>query len=280
MFNNQSTGSSLPHLVKILTCSIKDADILTIKLRNFFIVVLGFLFMCGAVANAAQMDPQSRLVEADGYRMLGESTKSIVEVTELEDEKLKRAELYEVYSKQGKGSLVVFKSAADAGQKMLMLDDKFWMFLPRTRRPIRITPMQKLLGDASAGDLSALSWSESYEIDGAVKTVDFEGIPAVVMPLQSSTKGNTYDRIELVLSDDGNFPLKADLYLKSGKLAKVATFEKGEREGVDVVASMKLKDSIKKNSETIISYKDSEPAEIADKLFNPSFLIKNNLDNL
>jgi len=243
------------------------------------ILTLSILILGYSGVQAAQMDMQKRLTQADAYRMLGGSTKSLIEVSQLEGSELKKMQVYEVYSKQGKGSLVLFKSTSDSGQKMLMLEDKFWMFMPKSRRPIRITPMQKLLGDASAGDISALSWRDAYEIASSDAAFDHEGVTAVKLSLKSAVKGNTYDRIELILSLEDNFPLKADLYLKSGKKAKIATFEKGQRDGNTIVASMKLKDSIQNESETVIAYKSTEPKEIADKLFNPSFLIKNNLES-
>ena len=45
------------------------------------------------------------------------------------------------------------QSPAEKGQKVLMLGDDFWLLMPDSQRPLRITPMQKLLGDASTGDI-------------------------------------------------------------------------------------------------------------------------------
>jgi len=42
---------------------------------------------------------------------------------------------------------------------VLMLGDDFWLLMPSSQRPLRITPMQKLLGDASTGDIATLSWA-------------------------------------------------------------------------------------------------------------------------
>jgi hypothetical protein len=46
-------------------------------------------------------------------------------------------------------SLVLMRSPAEQGQKVLMLGDDFWLLMPGSQRALRITPMQKLLGDAS-----------------------------------------------------------------------------------------------------------------------------------
>ena len=54
-------------------------------------------------------------------------------------------------------SLVLMRSPAEAGQKVLMLGDDFWLLMPGSQRPLRITPAQKLLGDASTGDIATLA---------------------------------------------------------------------------------------------------------------------------
>jgi hypothetical protein len=54
---------------------------------------------------------------------------------------------------------------AERGQKLLMQGDDFWLMMPASQRPLRITPMQKLLGEASTGDIATMTWGEDY--DGA-----------------------------------------------------------------------------------------------------------------
>jgi hypothetical protein len=43
-----------------------------------------------------------------------------------------------------------------------MLGDDFWLLLPGSQRPLRITPSQKLLGDASTGDIATMRWADDY----------------------------------------------------------------------------------------------------------------------
>lgn len=79
------------------------------------------------------------------------------------DGQLEKTNQYDVYVRENRESLVLFQSATEAGQKMLMLGDNYWLLMPKSRRPIRITPMQKLLGEASVGDISTLTWSDDYQ---------------------------------------------------------------------------------------------------------------------
>ncbi len=85
----------------------------------------------------------------------------------IQDEQLDKTRGYNVYTRPNRESVVVFKSAVEAGQKMLMIEDNYWLLMPKkSRRPIRITPMQKLLGEASVGDISTLTWSEDCKVSG------------------------------------------------------------------------------------------------------------------
>ncbi|POB65316.1 outer membrane lipoprotein-sorting protein, partial [Vibrio vulnificus] len=109
----------------------------------------------------------------------------------------------------------------EAGQKMLMLQDNYWLQMPKSRRPIRITPMQKLLGEASVGDISTLTWSEDYQgiwvASEKVQGLAGESVATQRLQLTAKTSGASYQIIDLWLTEQENFPLKADLYLRSGK---------------------------------------------------------------
>lgn len=92
------------------------------------------------------------IAKADSYRLNSAQASKVVSVVALyQDEQLDKTREYNVYTRPNRESLVVFKSAVEAGQKMLMIEDNYWLLMPKSRRPIRITPMQKLLGEASVG---------------------------------------------------------------------------------------------------------------------------------
>lgn len=236
-------------------------------------MVFAFIFLTGF--SSANDDLSMRLQQADSFRLQGDSSKTTVEVSEYKANVLKKTNHYDVFFKRDKGTIVLFKGASDSGQKLLMLDDKFWMFLPKARRPIRITPMQKLLGDAAAGDIATVSWNDSYNVALKKTLIEFYGVEALEVTLTSKLEGNSYETIDLVLTASDSFPLKADLFLKSGKLVKTAIFERGERDGRQVVLSMSLRDGIQKNQKTVIQYQSAESVELVDKIFNPSYLSKN-----
>jgi hypothetical protein len=69
---------------------------------------------------------------------------------------------YTVFVQDQHRSLVLMRSPAEQGQKVLMLGDDFWLLMPGSQRAMRITPMQKLLGDASTGDIATMNWADDY----------------------------------------------------------------------------------------------------------------------
>nr|VVV05922.1 hypothetical protein AW0309160_03405 [Aliivibrio wodanis] len=220
---------------------------------------------------------------ADEFRLDNAAAKVVSEVLLYKNNELDKTRQYTVYMRENRESLVLFNSQVEAGQKMLMLGDNYWLLMPKSRRPIRITPMQKLLGEASVGDISTLTWSEDYQgqWQGSESLTLDSGkqIETERLKLKAITKGASYFTIDLWLEQETYFPIKADLYLRSGKMAKEAWFTKGLREGETRVVAMVLNDQIQTNQKTVIEYKEIVATEIDDKYYNPAYLSRTkNLD--
>jgi hypothetical protein len=237
------------------------------------------LFLCSFAA-VAQATPEVKemLRTADNFRLAEKSARVETTAARYKDDKLEETKRYHVYVKPGRRSLVLFKTPSELGQKMLMLDDQFWLILPTSKRPIRITATQKLLGEASAGDIATMNWSEDY--DGKRVGDDKVGdVAAVKLDLQATRAGTTYDRIVLWLARESFRPLQAELYLTSGKLAKVARYEMGTLDGRAAVVKTYLQDHIQTNRRTILEVQAISAAENPDKIYNPAYLLRENLES-
>jgi hypothetical protein len=227
-----------------------------------------------ASAASAATDIQALLKEADAYRLAGSALQVETSVELYKAGQLDKERRYTVYLKPGRRSLVIMKSPADAGQKVLMLGDDFWQIMPQSQRPIRITPIQKLLGDASAGDIATMTWSEDYDGDIAGKT-SVDGVPCLKLDLVAKTRGVSYQRVELYVAESDHRPLRADLYVASDKLAKKARFVLEPIDGRLQVSTMLLLDMIQTGRETRIRYLSRKARTIADEYYNPMFLTSN-----
>lgn len=249
--------------------------------------LISLVFFSGT-AIAASIPTQegiaNMIAKADQYRIQPGASKVISFVTLYKNDKLDSTRQYNVYTRPNRESLVVFKSPVEAGQKMLMKEDNYWLLMPKSRRPIRITPMQKLLGEASVGDISTLTWSEDYQGEWVnaeqIETGSGQEVSAHQLKLTAITKGASYQVINLWLSAENDFPIKADLYLRSGKMAKQAWFQKGLRDGLTSVVAMTLLDKIQPSKKTVIEYQDISLQTLDDKYYNPAYLSRNSVSDL
>jgi len=225
-----------------------------------------------------QLIPEEVLKVADGFRKPSESSRITLEVLLFKQEKLESKKSYTVYLKENHRSLALFNSPGEQGQKALQLGDRFYLLLPGSRRPVRISPMQKLLGEAAIGDISTMTWSEDYtgEVDTGSFNIDNED--AVKLILNAKREGVTYDKVDLWVTKKSLRPLQANLYLKSGRIAKKVHFKMGEINGKRMINVMIMEDQIQKKNRTEIRYQDIVAHEVPEKYFNPNYLTRNNVE--
>jgi hypothetical protein len=232
---------------------------------------LGLLLAAAPLAARASPEVHSLLAQADAFRISPGAVQVLTHVEVQVNGKTDKERDYLVYSKPGRRSLVLSRSSVEKGQKVLMIEDDFWIVLPSSQRPMRITPAQKLLGDASTGDVATMTWAEDY--DGSISgDADIDGTPCTKLALAAQHKGVTYSRIELYLAKADGRPVRADLYVASDRIAKRATFETGLVDGKPGVISMTLADQIQTNRRTVIRYVSRAHKSLEDAYYNPMFL--------
>lgn len=231
-----------------------------------------------ALAAQAQ-DLGALLKAADKFRMNADNLQVETQVNVVNaDGTPDKERRYRVFAQANRKSLVLMQSAAEKGQKVLMLGDDFWLLLPSSQRAIRITPMQKLLGDASTGDIATMSWAEDY----SGKLIGDEPCnPAAATPLcqhlslTALRKGVTYQRIELWLGKAQHEPVRADLYVLSDKLAKQARFVVDKPAAPTQVLEMVLTDQVSNRKTTHVRYVSRKEKQVPPQWLNPMFLVNN-----
>ncbi len=253
--------------------------------KSLFIMMFILAPPASATENVAAL-----LKQADAFRLPAESVRVETQVELYKNDALDKERLYTVYVRPGRRSLVLMKSPSEIGQKVLMLADQFWLLMPESQRPLRITASQKLLGEASTGDIASMTWSEDY--DGVVKDeVDCPAPPPQLTEVATPAKprrclhldlaqaraGVTYARIELYLEKGAKLPIKADLYVGSGKRAKEAWYASKPIEGHPRIMAMLLLDDIQPNRRTVVHYRSIVPKAAPDEFFNPAALVRNSL---
>ena len=197
----------------------------------------------------------------------GRRTSSQVKITDYEAGKSDEEHLYEVSQKGTDKTYVEFMSPREKGRHLLMLGDDMWVYLPDTSRPVRITPLERLTGDASNGDVARTNYAVDYT-PVYLRTEKVGATECHVLELTAKRKGATYQRILYWLRTEDARPVRAEFYLTSGKHIKSATFDEyAAYGGKQLLHKLTLYDEIRHNSHSVLEYSGAAPRALPDKLF-------------
>jgi outer membrane lipoprotein-sorting protein len=224
------------------------------------------LMLAGASLGAD--DAAKLLGRADAYRGGFDSFVTRVRITNYDAERVVEEAEFEV-SIKGENSLVRFLSVRSKGQSLLMRGDDMWFFLPAVARPVRITPIQRLLGNVSNGDIARLRLADDYTatVEGPG---DADGQPATVLDLRARRKGATYQRVRYFVRQSDGRPLRAEYFLTSGKPIKTATFDNlRQMAGKPTLTRVVIHDVAGGGATTTIDVISLTPKQLPDKLFSP-----------
>lgn len=240
------------------------------------LLAVATLLLAPPVSSGAE-DVATLLKSADRYRSGAESLQVETELTVLGSTgAVEKERRYTVLVRPQRQSLVIMRSPAEAGQKVLMLGDDFWLLMPGSQRPLRITAAQKLLGEASTGDIATMTWADDYggSVLGAEPCPGAAGRTCWHLSLQAQRKGVTYQRMELWLGTKAHEPVAAELYLRSDKLAKQARFSMDSLSRPTRVEAMELQDRLASDKLTRIRYLSRLARDFPDNWFSPAFLTR------
>jgi outer membrane lipoprotein-sorting protein len=238
-------------------------------LRTLIVIAVVFLILASCRhGRAATPDAEALLKRSDTYRNGWPAYVVRVKITNYESGKSDEERLYEVSQKGTDKTYVEFMSPRDKGRHLLMLGDDMWIYLPDTSRPVRITPLERLSGDASNGDVARTNYAVDYS-PVYVRTEKVGAEECYVLDLTAKRKGSTYQRILYWLRVQDARPVKAEFYLTSGKHIKSASFDEYlEISGRMQLHKLTLYDEIRHNSHSVLEYTGAAPRELPDKLFN------------
>ncbi|KQV85064.1 hypothetical protein ASD15_08030 [Massilia sp. Root351] len=232
--------------------------------------------MLAAAGHAGATDVQAILKKADAFRLPDASAQLDTLVQTFRNGQPDKEKRYQVLVRPGGKSLVLSRSPGEAGQKVLMSGDDFWLLVPGSARPMRITPMQKLLGEASTGDIANMTWAGDYA-GSVVRELEMDGVPCLELDLAAQRKSLSYQRIVLHVARSDYRPVHADLFAASDRKIKQARFSVETRNGRASVTRMTLIDEIQTSRETQVHVQGNKPRQFGDELFNPMYLSRNDV---
>src|SRR5450756_781610 len=116
----------------------------------------------------------------------------------------------------------------DANKLMLKNGNDLWFYDPSSKASIRLSPQQRLLGQASNGDVVTVNLAKDYQAQLAaeenIQDGDRKPRHCYKLALSAVSADVTYHHIEMWLDTSNSRPVKARFFTESGQLLKTAYY--------------------------------------------------------
>ena len=165
----------------------------------------------------------------------------------------------------------------DANKLMLKNGNDLWFFDPASQASIRLSPQQRLLGQAANGDVVTVNLAKDYKavLQGEEELTDGERVMrrAYKLDLAAVSPDVTYHRVEMWVDTTSSRPIKARFFAESGKLLKTAFYRKFQPQlGRERPTEVVIIDGLDPAWVTVIRYSDYAWRDVPDAWLQRDFL--------
>ncbi|MBU2647079.1 outer membrane lipoprotein-sorting protein [bacterium] len=188
-------------------------------------LILGILLCFSFPALSATPSATEIVARADMFRGLGTEpfTFSLTIISHRPEKDPEKNELKVMV--KGPRSLVQFMAPNNVkGRAMLFEGRNLWLHIPRTRKIIRLSPAQRLMGESSNGDVASTNFSGDYS-PTLIGEETVEDLACYRLTLKAMDPKVTYHTIEYWVAKNSGKPVKSLHYAASGKLLKTAFYK-------------------------------------------------------
>ncbi len=231
----------------------------------------------------AATDAQAILVASDAVRNPSRPFAVVLTLIEYRNRKQTDTSTLEVYSKADGSngqfrSLIRFVSPPrDTNKLMLKNGNDLWFFDPASKASIRLSPQQRLLGQAANGDVVTVNMAKDYraELVGEEDVTDGEKVSrhCYRLRLVERSPDVTYDHIEMWVEAGTARPVKAHFYAESDRLLKTAYYRKFQSQlGSERPTEMVIIDGLDPNWVTVMRYSDYAWRDVPDSWLQRDYL--------
>ena len=253
-------------------------------------VVIGFvialLLMAGA--RAADISAQEIVAKVDEGRNPGQAFRVVDNLTEYVNGQAHNSMQVVVFAVQNRSrqynNLVRYvQPVRDAGKMVLMNGSNMWFYDPSSKASVRISPQQRLLGQASNGDVATVNLAKDYgaKLLGEEKLLDADkqSRDCWHLELKATSDEAVYSRVEYWVEKGSFHQIKGKFYSDSGRLLKIAYYHKfTPMLGRQVPAETIVIDSVNTNLVTTMAISDMRSQEVPDSWFQRDFLPRLKID--
>lgn len=173
----------------------------------------------------------------------------------------------------GEQSLVKFLTPArDKGRLILKTGRNMWLYIPGTSKTLRVTPAQRLIGEASNGDVTGTNFGAEYTAELSNLSLE-KDTPTVEVTLSANSRSVTYSRIVFQINLTDLLPIQSEYYSISGKLLKRADYVEFKQFDQQLkIHKMRLSDPVTADRVTWLKFDKYQLEAINPAIFNADSL--------
>ncbi len=234
--------------------------------RRILVSGLGPLAMTGWPTGAwANRDPQAVLVASDAIRNPGRPFRVTATLAEFERGKQVDESKLNTYSRtldeSGQfASLIQFvEPLRDTGKLLLKAGSDMWFYDPSAKASVRISPQQRLMGQAANGDVVTVNFARDYKAQQSAEESITDGErrsrETLKLSLVAVVAEATYPSIDLWVDSDSAAPIRARFMAESGRLLKTAFFRRFQRQlGAERPTETVIIDGVNTQAVTVVRF--------------------------
>jgi hypothetical protein len=244
-----------------------------------------FALLAGmAVGGPAAPEPtgQEMVAAADRVRNPGQPFRVLNTLVEYRDGKPQNQLVLAVFSKMDESrqfrNLVRYLGPPrDAGKMLLMNGSIMWFYDPASAASVRISPQQRLIGQAANGDVMTVNLGRDYTAKTAgeevVKDADRKDRSCWHLELAAANDSAVYARVEYWVEKGTNYPVKGKFYSDSGRALKIIYYRKFEQQlgGMRPTEAIIL-DEVDHSLVTKMTFSNFEAVDIPEAWFQRDYL--------
>lgn len=233
----------------------------------------------------ALADAQSMLAASDAIRNPNQAFRVTVAVTEFDKGVQVESTILTSYARAADGTgqfstiLRFEQPVRDAGKLILKSGSDMWFFDPSSKASVRLSPQQRLLGQASNGDVVTVNYSKDYsakiDLEETIQDGDRRQRKAVKLVLTATATDAAYSLIDLWVDADNFAPLKAKFNSESGRTLKTAYYRRFQQQlGALRPTETVIIDGVNTKSVTLVRLSDFATRNIPATWFTREYLVR------
>ncbi len=244
------------------------------------LVVLALALLAPA---AHAQSPKDVIARADAIRNPGQSFRLTSTLSDYIAGKLRDQDVLAIYASPNKATgqfrnLVRYTAPPrDAGKAALLDGTILWFYDPASKASVRISPQQRLLGQASIGDVLTVNLAVDYagKLLGIDQIQDAARQPRTCWHLDMAATNDlaTYARVEYWVEQQTFRPVKAKFYSDSGRLLKILYYRGFQTVlGADRPTEAVIIDAVDNTQITTVAFSDWKYQDVPEAWFQRDFL--------